>query len=398
MNRITVQGLIMTRIFLNLITGLMCASLWNDVCRAPHLQGLQRRVGACRLLQWEQPSCGVALAAAMIKQRACAVEELEGGGGSGGENFGVKKSGEALPPPSPPRPAKLSRRVTPFLLRIQMQVSTVNSDLCNSVPGGGKGQRCVCNMQWLCDWNALEIKRNHSEPTTKYQEPSRAHQEISGTIQSPPGNIRNHPEPTTKFQEPSRAHQEISASFRIPWGGENFPFGNYPGLNWPLATPPPSFFGCVPLHRPRDPQTKIGEQFPQTQHHNPSRNQTVDTTKALSGPQRVKGERPIGTAKGKPTNTMASCQPPLPLHLRAGSSDMCVLCVLGASARARTRTSHMCRPAVLLRCSCVVRDCTGDSWCIPPMLGPDSLYCLCCLCLRHMVRVCQILIHVLICC
>ena len=37
-------------------------------------------------------------------------------------------------------------------------------------------------------------------------DPARAHQEISGTIQSPPGNIRNHPKPARKYQEPSRAH------------------------------------------------------------------------------------------------------------------------------------------------------------------------------------------------
>ena len=44
---------------------------------------------------------------------------------------------------------------------------------------------------------------------------------------------------------------------------------------------------------------------------------SVDTTKTRSDPQRVrmcKGERPIGAAKGKQTNTNASCQPPTP-HL-----------------------------------------------------------------------------------
>ena len=39
----------------------------------------------------------------------------------------------------------------------------------------------------------------------------------------------------------------------------------------------------------------------------------VDKTKTCLDPQRVrmcKGERPIGAAKGKQTDTMASCQPP----------------------------------------------------------------------------------------
>ena len=42
---------------------------------------------------------------------------------------------------------------------------------------------------------------------------------------------------------------------------------------------------------------------------------SVDTTKTRSNPQRVRmssGERPIGAAKGKQTNTMASCHPPPP--------------------------------------------------------------------------------------
>ena len=46
---------------------------------------------------------------------------------------------------------------------------------------------------------------------------------------------------------------------------------------------------------------------------------SVDTTKTRSGPQRVRmcgGERPMGTAKGKQTNTVASCQPPPPFPLR----------------------------------------------------------------------------------
>ena len=42
---------------------------------------------------------------------------------------------------------------------------------------------------------------------------------------------------------------------------------------------------------------------------------SVDTTKTRSDPQTArmcKGERSIGAAKGKETNTMASCQPPPP--------------------------------------------------------------------------------------
>ena len=50
---------------------------------------------------------------------------------------------------------------------------------------------------------------------------------------------------------------------------------------------------------------------------------SVDTTKTRSDPQRVRmssGERPIGAATGKQTNTMASCQPPVP-HMPPGVSS-----------------------------------------------------------------------------
>ena len=52
---------------------------------------------------------------------------------------------------------------------------------------------------------------------------------------------------------------------------------------------------------------------------NKSSRGSVDTTKTRSDPQRVrmcKGKRPIGTAKGKQTNTMTSCQPPPPPPLK----------------------------------------------------------------------------------
>ena len=42
---------------------------------------------------------------------------------------------------------------------------------------------------------------------------------------------------------------------------------------------------------------------------------SVDTTKTRSGPQRVRmssGERPIGAAKGKQSDTEALCHPPPP--------------------------------------------------------------------------------------
>ena len=76
-----------------------------------------------------------------VVARACVDWALctgEGGRMSGGGYFAVKKSGESLPP------AKFSRRVTNIFTANSMQVSTENSEMCSGVPGGGKGQRCVC--------------------------------------------------------------------------------------------------------------------------------------------------------------------------------------------------------------------------------------------------------------
>ena len=57
---------------------------------------------------------------------------------------------------------------------------------------------------------------NHPEAIRKQQQPSRGHQEITAAIQRPPGNISNHPEPIRKEQQPSRGHQEISATIQSP--------------------------------------------------------------------------------------------------------------------------------------------------------------------------------------
>ena len=143
----------------------------------------------------------------------------------------------SLPTHPPPNPHPLNR--------IYLQ--------CNRTPGPRAPARQMVVRITLCTCpegrEGTENQPNHPEPTRKYQEPSRAHQEIPGTIQSapgnqepsrahqeipgtiqsppgnqepsrahqeipgtiqsPPGNTRNHPEPTRKYQEPSRAHQEI---------------------------------------------------------------------------------------------------------------------------------------------------------------------------------------------
>ena len=59
----------------------------------------------------------------------------------------------------------------------------------------------------------------------------------------------------------------------------------------------------------------LGQPTPGVVKQDKSSGGSVDTTKTRSDPQRVgmrSGERPIGAAKGKQTNTMALCQPPPP--------------------------------------------------------------------------------------
>ena len=52
--------------------------------------------------------------------------------------------------------------------------------MCNSVAEGRCKDVFICSLQWLCDWNALACR--------VAQDFESAHQEIRGTIQSPPGN------------------------------------------------------------------------------------------------------------------------------------------------------------------------------------------------------------------
>ena len=55
---------------------------------------------------------------------------------------------------------------------------------------------------------------------------------------------------------------------------------------------------------------------------------SVDTTKTRSDPQRVRmcsGEGPIGTAKGKQSNTEALCQPPPPSSSTSPHPGLCLV-------------------------------------------------------------------------
>ena len=63
---------------------------------------------------------------------------------------------------------------------------------------------------------------------------------------------------------------------------------------------------------------------------------SVDTTKTRSGPQGVRmssGERPIGAAKGKQTNTMASCQTPPVTTILSNSAEKLKTCFVDGPPR-----------------------------------------------------------------
>ena len=83
------------------------------------------------------------------------------------------------------------------------------------------------------------------------------------------------------------------------------------------APPPPPLGVCVWMHPVNGTgyrTSSLGRPTPGVVKQDKSSGGSVDTTKTRSDPQRVRmssGERPIGAAKGKQTNTMA---PPPPLQ------------------------------------------------------------------------------------
>ena len=109
----------------------------------------------------------------------------------------------------------------------------------------------------------------------------------------------------------------------------------------------------MPLVNGTGNSTSPGRPTPGVVKQDKSSGGSVDTTKTRSGPQRVtmsSGERPIGAANGKQSDTKASCQPPAPppppgtrpccWHLRCAvapppprrNSGLCHVCTGGNSS------------------------------------------------------------------
>ena len=100
---------------------------------------------------------------------------------------------------------------------------------------------------------------------------------------------------------------------------ENYPADAHPSAHKSvLESANSAWTRSVPLDAPgqrHGQQPVSGTADPGVVKQDKSPRGSVDTTKTRSDPQRVRmssGERPIGAAKGKQTNTMASCQPPPP--------------------------------------------------------------------------------------
>ena len=98
-----------------------------------------------------------------------------------------------------------------------------------------------------------------------------------------------------------------------------------------LPIPPPPLHGlgvCIRMHLVNGTGNSLsGTADPGVVKQDKSSRGSVDTTKTCSGPQRVRmssGERPIGAAKGKQSDTEALCQTP-PLATSSGRFCRCQL-------------------------------------------------------------------------
>ena len=100
---------------------------------------------------------------------------------------------------------------------------------------------------------------------------------------------------------------------------ENYPADAHPSaLKSVLESANPAWTQSVHLDAPgqqHGQQPVSGTADPGVVKQDKSSRGSVDTTKTRSDPQRVRmssGERPIGAAKGKQSDTKALCQPPPP--------------------------------------------------------------------------------------
>ena len=138
---------------------------------------------------------------------------------------------------------------------------------------------------------------------------------------------------------------------------ENYPADAHPSaLKSVLESANPAWTRSVHLDAPgqrHGQQPVSGTANPGVVKQDKSSRGSVDTTKTRSGPQRVRmssGERPIGAAKGKQSDTEALCQTPPLLSQHARHSGIRRRCICGCASAAVSQTMH---------CECSRRDSGG---------------------------------------
>ena len=118
--------------------------------------------------------------------------------------------------------------------------------------------------------------------------------------------------------------------------------GASPGREGHKPRPPPS----LPPATARATAPSLGQATPGVVKQDKSSGGSVDTAKTRSGPQRVRlssGERPIGTAKGKQSDTEALCQTP---YVRSPCRCLPLFSVSPSSLRINHRGPQTSSPVI----------------------------------------------------
>ena len=141
----------------------------------------------------------------------------------------------------------------------------------------------------------------------------------TGKSESPPRNNSNRPLfLTSNFRPPCPSGSPIFKKWHGFCGARIYRFGFSSTRNTPPPPPPRMDSECASgctWSTARATAPSLGQPTPGVVKQDMSSGGSVDTTKTRSGPQRVRmsgGERPIGAAKGKQSDTEALCQPPPP--------------------------------------------------------------------------------------
>ena len=182
---------------------------------------------------------------------------------------------------------------------------------------------------------------------------------------------------SAKGEQGKEKRERIIVVVRSPCQ-ENYPADAHPSvLKSVLESANPAWTRSVHLDAPgqrHGQQPVSGTADPGVVKQDKSSRGSVDTTKTRSGPQRVRmssGERPIGAAKGKQSDTEALCQPPPPpppepshlknecLDLSMPEASVCQHQPTRPAAPAFWRAELLCVGGSLVAASCRSSDAVG---------------------------------------